>query len=76
MSLGTLFETAQVAAPIAAKAEPYAWWNSLRHHRLLLSGTALHQCFAGNFIKYSFVLHMLMILINMECNRQNYKILQ
>lgn len=28
--------------------EAYAWWNALRHHRLLLSGGALHKCFASS----------------------------
>jgi len=27
------------------ESEAYAWWNSLRHHRLLLGESALHQCF-------------------------------
>ncbi len=47
MSTGSLFEV-QAPASSVAKTEPYAWWNSLRHHRLLLSGTALHQCFADH----------------------------
>lgn len=48
MSIGTLFEAPQATSRPTTNAEAYAWWNSLRHHRLLLSGTALHQCFAGN----------------------------
>jgi hypothetical protein len=48
MSLATPLEAHQAMSRPTSNSEAYAWWNSLRHHRLLLSGTALHQCFAGS----------------------------